>query len=34
MKKLKLSVFQIIILMLIVITLALWTSIIFTEPGA
>ena len=33
MKKIKLSIFQIIVLVLIIITIALWTSIIFTEPG-
>ncbi len=34
MKKIKLSIFQIIILVLTVIALALWASIIFTEPSA
>lgn len=34
MKKIKLSVFQIIILVLAIISLVLWASIIFTEPGA
>ena len=33
MKKIKLSIFQIIMLVLIIITIALWVSIIFTEPG-
>ena len=33
MKKIKLSIFQIIMLILIIIALVLWASIIFTEPG-
>ena len=33
MKRIKPSIFQIIMLVLIVIALALWASIIFTEPG-
>lgn len=33
MKKIKLSVFQIIMLILVIIALVLWASIIFTEPG-